>query len=180
MLDAPVSGSVHEAESGTLTIMVGGDDQAFATVERCCTSSVRPSDTSERTARVYCSSSQSTSASRPDARLQRGRPARRARRHRPRAGSRGDGRELDRVAAPARPRSASSSTSLDQAWFDVELAHKDIRLALATGSSEHVPLPSAALADEWFTKATALGYGHRDVASLFAVLAETSAARPGA
>jgi 3-hydroxyisobutyrate dehydrogenase-like beta-hydroxyacid dehydrogenase len=25
MLDAPVSGSVHEAEGGTLTIMVGGD-----------------------------------------------------------------------------------------------------------------------------------------------------------
>ncbi len=68
----------------------------------------------------------------------------------------------------------------DEAWFDVELAHKDIRLALATGTSEHVPLPSAGLADEWFTKATALGYGHRDVASLFAVLAETSATRPGA
>ena len=28
-----------------------------------------------------------------------------------------------------------------------------------------------ALADEWLTKATTLGYGHRDVASLFAVLA---------
>jgi 3-hydroxyisobutyrate dehydrogenase-like beta-hydroxyacid dehydrogenase len=33
MLDAPVSGSVHEAEGGGLTIMVGGDEAAFANVE---------------------------------------------------------------------------------------------------------------------------------------------------
>jgi hypothetical protein len=51
---------------------------------------------------------------------------------------------------------------------------------LATGTSEDAPLPSAALADEWLTKATSLGYGHRDVASLFTVLAEASTARPDA
>ena len=33
MLDAPVSGSVHEAEGGGLTIMVGGDEEPFAAVE---------------------------------------------------------------------------------------------------------------------------------------------------
>jgi len=33
MLDAPVSGSVPQAESGTLAIMVGGESQAFAAVE---------------------------------------------------------------------------------------------------------------------------------------------------
>jgi 3-hydroxyisobutyrate dehydrogenase-like beta-hydroxyacid dehydrogenase len=65
----------------------------------------------------------------------------------------------------------------DEAWFDVELAHKDIRLALATGKSEQVLLPSAALADEWLTKASSLGYGHRDVAALLSVLAEASATR---
>ena len=61
----------------------------------------------------------------------------------------------------------------DQAWFDVELAHKDIRLALATGQRDGVQLPSAALADEWLTTAASLGYGHSDIASLFAVLAQT-------
>ena len=65
----------------------------------------------------------------------------------------------------------------DEAWFDVQFAHQDIRPALATGRSEHVPLPSAALADEWLTKATSLDYGHRDVASLPAILTETSATR---
>src|SRR5689334_20081793 len=33
MLDAPVSGSVPQAESGTLAIMVGGEQEAFAAVE---------------------------------------------------------------------------------------------------------------------------------------------------
>ena len=33
MLDAPVSGSIPQAESGTLAIMVGGDPHAFAAVE---------------------------------------------------------------------------------------------------------------------------------------------------
>jgi 3-hydroxyisobutyrate dehydrogenase-like beta-hydroxyacid dehydrogenase len=64
----------------------------------------------------------------------------------------------------------SFSTLPDEAWFDVELAHKDIRLALATAGAEHVPLLSAELADEWLTKA--LGNGRRDLASLHAVLAQ--------
>jgi 3-hydroxyisobutyrate dehydrogenase-like beta-hydroxyacid dehydrogenase len=63
----------------------------------------------------------------------------------------------------------------EDAWFDVELAHKDIRLALATGRSEGVPLPSAAVADELLTKASELGYGHRDIASLFEVLGRLGA-----
>ena len=33
MLDAPVSGSIPQAETGTLAIMVGGDEHAFAAVE---------------------------------------------------------------------------------------------------------------------------------------------------
>ncbi len=33
MLDAPVSGSVPQVQSGTLTIMVGGDKQAYNRVE---------------------------------------------------------------------------------------------------------------------------------------------------
>jgi 3-hydroxyisobutyrate dehydrogenase-like beta-hydroxyacid dehydrogenase len=33
MLDAPVSGSVPQVQSGTLTIMVGGDEQAYSQAE---------------------------------------------------------------------------------------------------------------------------------------------------
>ena len=51
MLDAPVSGSVPQVQSGTLTIMVGGDEDAYRRVEPVA-----------RTGRASRSSSRSTSA----------------------------------------------------------------------------------------------------------------------
>jgi 3-hydroxyisobutyrate dehydrogenase-like beta-hydroxyacid dehydrogenase len=65
----------------------------------------------------------------------------------------------------------------DEAWFDIDLMQKDIRLALATGRSEHVPLPSAAVADELLTTASRLGHAHHDIAALYAVLAQEAAAK---
>jgi 3-hydroxyisobutyrate dehydrogenase-like beta-hydroxyacid dehydrogenase len=44
-------------------------------------------------------------------------------------------------------------------------------LALEAARELHVPLPSAAAADELLTVARALGYERRDLASLFEVLA---------
>ena len=58
----------------------------------------------------------------------------------------------------------------DEAWFDVELMHKDIRLALATAHQAGVPLPSAGVADELLSRAAGLGYEHRDIAAMFEVL----------
>ena len=40
----------------------------------------------------------------------------------------------------------------NDAWFDVDLMHKDIRLALQTADELHVPLPSAHAADEVLTQ----------------------------
>jgi 3-hydroxyisobutyrate dehydrogenase-like beta-hydroxyacid dehydrogenase len=48
--------------------------------------------------------------------------------------------------------------------------HKDIALALDTGRELHVPLLSAAAADEALTPAQATGYGYRDIAALVEVL----------
>jgi 3-hydroxyisobutyrate dehydrogenase-like beta-hydroxyacid dehydrogenase len=59
----------------------------------------------------------------------------------------------------------------DEAWFDVRLMQKDVKLALDTGRELHVPLPSAAAADELLTLARAMGYERRDIAALFEVLA---------
>ena len=59
----------------------------------------------------------------------------------------------------------------DDAWFDVDLMQKDIVLALDAARELSVPLPSAATADEVLTFARAAGYEHRDLASLFEVLA---------
>ena len=64
--------------------------------------------------------------------------------------------------------------SSGEAWFDVDLMHKDIRLALETADELHVPLPSAHAADEVLTRADELGYGHRDIAALREVLTPAS------
>jgi 3-hydroxyisobutyrate dehydrogenase-like beta-hydroxyacid dehydrogenase len=58
----------------------------------------------------------------------------------------------------------------DEAWFDVSLMQKDVALALDTGRELHIPLPSAATADQLLTLSSALGYEHRDIAALHEVL----------
>jgi 3-hydroxyisobutyrate dehydrogenase-like beta-hydroxyacid dehydrogenase len=63
----------------------------------------------------------------------------------------------------------------EQAWFDVALMHKDIRLARAAAGELAVPLPTAAVADEMLSRASELGYEHRDLAALHEVLAKTGA-----
>ncbi len=179
MIDAPVSGSVPAAENGTLSIMVGGPDEAFGTSSRCCARWAAPSPTWAATARACCSSWRSTSAW----------PRRCSRSARvccwPSAA--GSTREL---AAHAMSESAIGSPMLkaraplvldlpEQAWFDVQLMHKDIRLALEAARESGIPLPAAAAADGVLSQAEELGYGHRDIAGLFQVLAAAAVRRPG-
>jgi 3-hydroxyisobutyrate dehydrogenase-like beta-hydroxyacid dehydrogenase len=42
----------------------------------------------------------------------------------------------------------------DEAWFDIGLMHKDIRLAREAGAEHGTPLPTASVADEILTKAS--------------------------
>src|SRR5207245_11310085 len=107
---------------------------------------------------------------RADARVQRGRAAGRTRRDRPGTGRGGDDRQRDRAHAA----SAGSPLMLnlpDQAWFDVQLMHKDIHLALEAARQLSVAVPSAAVADGMLAKAEELGYARRDIAAFFEVLA---------
>jgi 3-hydroxyisobutyrate dehydrogenase-like beta-hydroxyacid dehydrogenase len=60
----------------------------------------------------------------------------------------------------------------EQAWFDVRMMRKDLRLALDTARALEVALPSTAVADEFLSTASQLGYEHRDIAVLFRVLSE--------
>jgi 3-hydroxyisobutyrate dehydrogenase-like beta-hydroxyacid dehydrogenase len=62
----------------------------------------------------------------------------------------------------------------EQAWFDVKMMRKDLRLTLATARELQVPLPSAAVADELLSTASDLGYENRDIAVLFRALSETT------
>jgi hypothetical protein len=64
----------------------------------------------------------------------------------------------------------------DDAWFNVGLMDKDIRLALDLGRELDVRLASARAADEALTRATELGYEGKDIAALFQVLGRSGAA----
>ena len=60
------------------------------------------------------------------------------------------------------------------AWFNVPMIQKDLKLALALGAAEGVPLPSTALAHEMLTAARGQGLGDFDFAAVFDVLARMS------
>ena len=169
MLDAPVSGSVPQVQAGTLTIMVGGDEAAYARVEPLLRELGTPRHVGENGQGLLLKLAINISLAVQMLAFSEG----------VLLAERGG---LDReLAVKVMSESPIGSPLLkgrgpllldlpEDAWFDVDLAHKDIRLALATGRSEGVPLPSATVADELFTTASELGYGHRDIASLFEVL----------
>jgi len=67
----------------------------------------------------------------------------------------------------------------DNAWFDVAMMQKDLRLALDTGRDEGLPMPSTTVADQMLSTAFAAGYEHRDIAVLFRTLSDMVAVPPG-
>ena len=66
----------------------------------------------------------------------------------------------------------------DNAWFDVAMMQKDLRLALENGRDEGVPLPSTIVADQMLSTTRAAGYEHRDIAVVFRMLSDMVAASP--
>jgi 3-hydroxyisobutyrate dehydrogenase-like beta-hydroxyacid dehydrogenase len=174
MLDAPVSGSIPQAESGTLAIMVGGDQQAFAEVQPLLrelgqtVTHIGPSGQGLllKLAINISLAVQTLAFSEGLLLAERGGvdPA---------------------LAAEVMSTSSIGSPMLkariplllhlpEHAWFDVELMQKDIRLARHAADELAIPLPSAAVADGMLTNARELGYGHRDLAALHEVLATTA------
>jgi 3-hydroxyisobutyrate dehydrogenase-like beta-hydroxyacid dehydrogenase len=177
MLDAPVSGSIPQAETGTLAVMVGGEREAFEKVE--------PLLKQLGGAVTYVGSNgqglvmklainislavQTLAFSEGLLLAER------------------DGVD-SAVAADVMTNTPIGSPMLkarvplllnlpEQAWFDVAMMHKDIRLALEAGRDVEAPLPSAAVADDVLAEAEDLGYAHRDIAALHAVLAKMPMSR---
>jgi 3-hydroxyisobutyrate dehydrogenase-like beta-hydroxyacid dehydrogenase len=175
MLDAPVSGSVPAAEIGTLTIMAGGPAPAFRAaaplLPHLVSSVTHVGGNGQglllKLAINISLAAQMLAFSEGLLLAERG--------------------GIDPVlAARAMTESAVGSPMLKaraplvldlpgQPWFDMQLMHKDIRLALEAARQSQVPLPVAAAADGVLARAEEMGYGHRDIAGLFQVLAQMAA-----
>jgi 3-hydroxyisobutyrate dehydrogenase-like beta-hydroxyacid dehydrogenase len=170
MLDAPVSGSVPQAEQGKLAIMVGGDRAAFHRVEPLLAQLGRPvthvggngHGVLLKLAINISLAVQTLAFSEGLLLAERGGidPA---------------------LAAHVMATSSIGSPMLAarvpllldlpaDAWFDVALMHKDIRLALQQAQALRLLLPAATAADRELATADQLGYAHRDIAALREVL----------
>ena len=173
MLDAPVSGSVPQVESGTLTIMVGGDPDAYARVEAILRELGTPTHIGENGQGLVLKLAINISLAVQMLAFAEGLAL---------ASRAGLDRKLavdvmtqSPIGSPMLKARAELVLDLpDEAWFDVGLMQKDIALALDTGRELHVPLPAAATADQLLTLARALGYEKRDIAALVEVLEQLS------
>jgi 3-hydroxyisobutyrate dehydrogenase-like beta-hydroxyacid dehydrogenase len=175
MLDAPVSGSVPAAETGTLSVMVGGPEPAFRVAEpllRRLGSTVTYVGQNGQGLLLKLAINISLAAQML-------------------AFSEGlllasSGGIDPGLAAGAMAASPVGSPMLkarvplvlnlpEQPWFDMRSMHKDIRLALEAARAPDVPLPAAAAADAMLARAEEMGFGHRDIAGFFEVLSRSRA-----
>ena len=150
MLDAPVSGSVPQVQAGTLTIMVGGDEQAYARVEPILRELGTPTHIGENGQGLVLKLAINISLAVQMLAFAEGLVL---------AERSGIDRKLavdvmteSAIGSPMLKARAELVLDLpDEAWFDVGLMQKDVALALDTGRELHVPLPSAATADRLLT-----------------------------
>ena len=171
MLDAPVSGSVPQVQAGTLTIMVGGDEQAYAQVEPILRELGTPTYIGENGQGLVLKLAINISLAVQMLAFAEGLVL---------ADRAGIDRELavgvmtqSAIGSPMLKARAELVLDLpEDAWFDVSLMQKDVVLALDAARELHIPLPSTAAADEVLTVARALGYEHRDLAAMFEVLGQ--------
>jgi 3-hydroxyisobutyrate dehydrogenase-like beta-hydroxyacid dehydrogenase len=169
MLDAPVSGSVPQVQTGALTITVGGNKTAYARVEPILRELGTPTHIGENGQGLVLKLAINISLAVQMLAFAEGLLL-------------AEHAGIDpKLAIEVMTQSAIGSPMLkaraafvldlpDEAWFDVGLMQKDIVLALEAARDLCVPLPSAAAADELLTVARALGYEQRDLAALFEVL----------
>ena len=171
MLDTPVSGSVPQIKSGTLTIMVGGDENAYRQAEPVLRILGTPEYVGENGQGLVLKLAINISLAVQMLAFSEGLLL-----------AERDGIDPHR-AAEIMTESAIGSPMLkarvplvldkpDETWFDIELMHKDIRLARQAAAEAATPLPTAAIADEVLTQAEQAGYGHRDIAAVYAALAQ--------
>jgi 3-hydroxyisobutyrate dehydrogenase-like beta-hydroxyacid dehydrogenase len=169
MLDAPVSGSVPQVQAGTLTIMVGGDSRAYEGVEQLLRVLGTPTHVGANGQGLILKLAINISLAVQVLALSEGLLI---------AERDGIDRELALEVMTASPIGSPMLKARvplvlelpEDAWFDVGLMHKDIRLALEAAAELNVPVPSTRAAEAVLGRAGELGYEHRDIAAIFEVL----------
>jgi 3-hydroxyisobutyrate dehydrogenase-like beta-hydroxyacid dehydrogenase len=172
MLDAPVSGSVITLEEGKLSFMVGGDRRVLEKA-RPILEAIGPTVTHVGANGLAASMKIATNLSLTVQMLAFSEGVLLAEKS-------GIPREtavevlLNSVMASpmVKYRGPFVLKMPDEAWFDVNMAQKDVLLALEMGLQLDVPLPTTAMANQMLTAARAMGLADKDFAILFEVLAK--------
>ena len=177
MLDAPVSGSVSTLEEGRLSIMVGGDEDAFAEVEPILF------DIGPTVMRIGSNGQALLMKIAINLSL-----------HVQMVAfceglllAEKDGIDKE-VAVEALLKSVIASPMLayrgpfvlempDEAWFNVNMMQKDMNLALEAGRKLDVPMPTTAISNELLTAARAMGLVEQDFAVVYEVMAHLAGLR---
>lgn len=171
MLDAPVSGSVITLEEGKLSIMVGGDRQAFEKVLPIL-QAIGPKVTHVGANGLAVSMKIATNLSLAVQMLAFSEGVLLAEKS-------GIARETavevllnSVIASPmVKYRGPFVLNMPEEAWFDVNMMQKDLLLALELGRQNDVPLPTTAITNEMLTTARGMGLAEKDFAILFEALA---------
>jgi 3-hydroxyisobutyrate dehydrogenase-like beta-hydroxyacid dehydrogenase len=169
MLDAPVSGSVPQVQAGTLTIMVGGDKDAYGRVEPLLRVLGRPEYIGANGQGLVVKLAINISLAVQMLAFAEGLLlAERSGVDRQRA--------LDVMAESAigsptlKVRAPIIFDQPAEAWFTLGFMRKDVELALDAARALEIPLPTADRTDEVLKQARALGYEQRDIAAFLQVL----------
>jgi len=178
MLDAPISGSVATLEQGALSIMAAGDPEAFERVKPYLLD-VGPKVTYVGTSGLAVTMKIATNLSLAVQMLAYSEGLLLAEKS-------GIAREVavevflnSVMASPmVKYRGPFVLKMPDEAWFDVNMMKKDMALALELGRQLDVPLPTAAVANEFLTAARGMGLAEQDFAALFDVLASMAGLAP--
>jgi 3-hydroxyisobutyrate dehydrogenase-like beta-hydroxyacid dehydrogenase len=173
MLDTPVSGSVPQVKSGTLTIMAGGDADAYGRVESILRVLGTPTRIGDNGQGLVLKLAINISLAVQTLAFSEGLLL-------------AEHEGIDpQLAAKVMSESPIGSPMLrlrvplilnppHDAWFDIGMMHKDIRLARQTGRDVNTFLPATEVADRFLDKAEGLGYAHSDIAAMREVLERLS------
>lgn len=172
MLDAPVSGSVITLVEGKLSVMVGGDKDAFEQAKPILLD-IGPRATHVGGNGLAVAMKIATNLSLAAQMLAFSEGVLLAEKS-------GIDREVavdvlvnSVIASPmVKYRGPFVLETPQVAWFNADMMQKDLNLAVELGQKLHAPTPTSSLCNEYLTAANGMGLGEHDFATMFNVLAK--------